>query len=144
MMSCTGRSRFLDHGPNKNKRQKVSESSTVTTLDPPQDDWTMLRRLSVVFSSVTSACSLDYIISAGGVCILSDGETASLQEEPFFSQIPGNPIYPIPLSSQLALLDIGSAEDLAQTDTDSENYWDDDIPDEVYHSVDLAAMAESA
>jgi DNA repair protein RAD57 len=75
MMSRTGRRRFLDHGPNK--RQKVSESSTVTTLDPPQDDWTMLRRLSVVFSSVAPACSLDYIISAGGVCILSDGETAS-------------------------------------------------------------------
>ncbi|KAJ7926925.1 hypothetical protein B0H13DRAFT_2312943 [Mycena leptocephala] len=75
MMSRTGRRRFLDHGPNK--RRKVSESSTVTTLDPPQDDWTMLRRLSVVFSSVAPACSLDYIISAGGVCILSDGETAS-------------------------------------------------------------------
>ncbi|KAJ7878031.1 hypothetical protein B0H13DRAFT_2346823 [Mycena leptocephala] len=98
MMSRTGRRRFLDHGPNK--RQKVGESSTVTTLDPPQDDWTMLRRLSVVFSSVAPACSLDYIISAGGVSLA----TLSTQYR------------------SLLTLDIGSAEDLAQTDTDWENY----------------------
>nr|GAT61263.1 RAD51b protein [Mycena chlorophos] len=143
MMSRTGRRRFLEQGPSS-KRQKVSETSSADASDALQEDWTMIRRLSVVFSSVGPACSVDYIVSASGISTLSDGDpTPSHKAQTmFFSQLPASaPQAPIPLASQLAPLDVGSVQDLAQNDADDyfESYFDD-IPDEFY---DNGALGDS-
>ncbi|KAF7304738.1 RAD51b protein [Mycena kentingensis (nom. inval.)] len=143
MMSRTGRRRFLDYVPNK--RQKVDDSTTTSTTAPSQEDGTMIRRLSVVFSSIAPTCSLDFIITTSGVSTLYDGDASDELEPPLFSQLPvSDPASDPPLATQMAPLDIGFVEDQSGAEAEATweaEYWNaDDVPDDFYDNVDLDAL----
>ncbi|KAJ2933983.1 hypothetical protein H1R20_g3114, partial [Candolleomyces eurysporus] len=91
MLSKTGRRRYIDeselllHQPQQQKKARVdgsSNSSGQQAQAPVNDDdaqqATLVRRLSVIFSSVAPSVSLDYIITHEGFRVLPDD---SLLEE---------------------------------------------------------------
>lgn len=55
--------------PLKRRRVEAAASEHEEPL-PRSDDAIVLRRLSVVFSSISTPCSIDYIVTANGVCSL--------------------------------------------------------------------------
>ncbi|KAJ7489940.1 P-loop containing nucleoside triphosphate hydrolase protein, partial [Mycena galericulata] len=150
MMSRTGRRRYLDDGLHS-KRQKAVEGHSSRASDAhihPDDAATLVRRLSVVFSSVSAPCSLDYIVTAAGISVLPDDDVLSPPESSFPS-VPdfrdeATPSTPLS-GSQIAPLDVGFAEQENQSETtraaedeEWENYWNADIlSEEMYNSVEL-------
>ncbi|KAJ7219052.1 P-loop containing nucleoside triphosphate hydrolase protein, partial [Mycena pura] len=151
MMSRTGRRRYLDDNMD-NKRQKVADADqSKHSAFHPDDGGTLVRRLSIVFSSVAPPCSLDYILTAAGISILPDDGGLLLPKSNSTSlQIPAEviPACIFPVASQLAPLDVGSAEHIVQSETapdeDEEWYWNiDDISDEMYSSLGADAFDPS-
>ncbi|KAG7092235.1 hypothetical protein E1B28_008601 [Marasmius oreades] len=117
MLSRTGRRRYEQN----QKRQK---------LDRP--DSTLIRRLSVIFSSVASPTSVDYIVDTPGVsCLvpLSSMQGKSLNRGPTMAE---------PGPNQLVPLDIGTLQDDIPDEEDWDQYWNtDEITTEMYLSIDL-------
>ncbi|KAJ7734951.1 P-loop containing nucleoside triphosphate hydrolase protein [Mycena maculata] len=135
MLSRTGRRRYLDDG--QSKRQKGDDGRSSGPDAPEEDTSILVRRLSVVFSSVGPLCSLDYIVTAAGISILPDDEILL----PLLSSSPSPKLIPVPDAppcSQVAPLDVGFAEARAAEDQEWENYWDADvISEDVYNSLEL-------
>ncbi|EAU88150.2 Rad51B protein [Coprinopsis cinerea okayama7 len=81
MMSRTGRRRYLDENEIHQKRTRMqssdgalASSSAPSTSSTGQSDEqsTLIRRLSIVFSSVSPPSSMDYIVTHKGVVVLPD------------------------------------------------------------------------
>lgn len=80
MLTRTGRRRYiddLDPSVTEQKKAKLSNSpaelaQAVLTSDDGEQQATLVRRLSVVFSSVAAPISLDYVVTTEGVRILAD------------------------------------------------------------------------
>ncbi|KAF5367198.1 hypothetical protein D9758_003925 [Tetrapyrgos nigripes] len=143
MLSRTGRRRYLDSLPAPgDKRQRINSasgslsSSSNTTSQGERgdenDNSTLIRRLTVIFSSVAPPTSVDYIVTTGGISVLPDSEPSiSSTLIPAYStpapapaassisnQLPSASSHaahaqttPPPPSTQLAPLDIGFVED---------------------------------
>ncbi|KAJ7752094.1 P-loop containing nucleoside triphosphate hydrolase protein [Mycena metata] len=156
MFSRTGRRRHLEDSFSS-KRPKAnggqSSGGNEIALD---DEAVLVRRMSIIFSSVAAPCSLDYIVTAAGISVLPDEDIILSPENTFppsqpepeddiFSTNPDG-IFPTNAmsSSQVAPLDAGLAEHDAQSETrrdedeEWENYWNaDDMSGDIYNSVAL-------
>lgn len=76
-LTRTGRRRYLDESETPQKRPAVGRISTSHVAITPIDDQPVLvRRLSVVFSSVAAPASCDYIVTAEGISVIP-GSTIS-------------------------------------------------------------------
>jgi len=152
MFSRTVRRRYLEDSVN-NKRRKVDgvHSTGPSNTDNEPDGATLIRRMSIIFSSVAPPCSLDYIVTAAGISVVPDDDVLLPPESSFLSStqeetrddviIPATAV----MASQIAPLDVGLAEHDAQSeilditgeDEEWENYWNTDaIPEEMYNSLE--------
>lgn len=76
-LTRTGRRRYLNENETPKKRLAVSRTPTSQIAITPVDDQLVLvRRLSVVFSSIAAPASCDYIITASGISVIP-GSTVS-------------------------------------------------------------------
>lgn len=104
--------------------------------------------MSVIFSSISAPYSVDYIVTSAGICILpDDGDEPFQPVEPALEFGTEAPI-PALSSSQVAPLDVGCAENTAQSEKDNaeedewENYWGaDDLQEQDYNNLDLEALS---
>lgn len=144
MFSRTGRRRYLDMSDEyKSKRLKGAGPVNNTLLEDSTQP-TLIRRLSVIFSSVCQPCSLDYIVTTAGVSTLpSDESLGKLPPPPpkaVAMALHTESSRSIPLSTQLAPLDVGAVEDsdptLGEPDEWDEFWASDPIPDEVFDLPD--------
>jgi DNA repair protein RAD57 len=154
MLSRTGRRRYLgeSEGPS-HKRQKQDNVASETAFREEESQPTLIRRLTVIFSSVGAPLSLDYIVTTAGISTLPSDELEGQAVAARSMPPPPVPVHPkeqstsiLPLSSQLAPLDVGVVEDKSN-DSDPlagqgseadewDEYWaSDPISDELYHSV---------
>lgn len=149
MLSRTGRRRYLEEVRSfGNKLVKVSDSiSSGPHIGATEDSATLIRRLSIIFSSIAPPDSLDYIVTLEGVSTLPDIVT-SHDNPP--APITAPPTSTDPSASQpltqVSPLDRGCAED-ASTDAEHraqdepevdewESYWNqDEISEDAYNSV---------
>ncbi|KAJ6546446.1 P-loop containing nucleoside triphosphate hydrolase protein [Mycena vulgaris] len=137
MLSRTGRRRYLEDSLHR-KRPKFDDSSDHPGANIHTDDGAILiRRLSVVFSSIAAPCSVDYIVTAAGISVIPDDEPVRRDDGD------GIPAVAMP-GSQVAPLDVGFAEHDAQSETarvedeEWESYWNaDEISEEMYTSLEL-------
>ncbi|KAJ7470523.1 P-loop containing nucleoside triphosphate hydrolase protein [Mycena latifolia] len=148
MMSRTGRRRYLEDSLH-NKRQKADDGHSAessSTKIHSDDGATLIRRMSVVFSSVAPPCSVDYIVTAAGISALPDDDVLVPSESRLSSpERHDDASLAISMSgSQVAPLDVGFAEQDSQAeapqpeDEEWENYWNADvIPEEMYTSLEL-------
>lgn len=81
MLSRTGRRRYFDDGEIQSKRQKIEGQSTATSVVQSDSQLTLIRRLSVIFSSVSVPRSLDYVVTKKGISVL-----------PVEGELPGNSV----------------------------------------------------
>jgi DNA repair protein RAD57 len=147
MFSRTGRRRYLEDSLVHSKRRKTDGAHPIPDTEP-DDGATLIRRMSVVFSSVALPCSVDYIVTAAGISVLADDEAPLPPEDSFFpsTQEEARDDAPASIASQVAPLDMGLVEHDAQSQTldtappedeEWENYWNtDDIPEEMYNSME--------
>ncbi|KAF7338497.1 RAD51b protein [Mycena venus] len=148
MFSRTGRRRYLEDSVNSKRRKGVdgaSLSGSSNTDTEPDDGPTLIRRMSVIFSSIAPPCSFDYIVTAAGISAVPDDDILSPPERNFLptqEEARDDEIPATAMGSQVAPLDVGSAEHDAQPETldttsaedeEWENYWNtDSIPEEMY------------
>lgn len=103
LLSRTKRRRYLDESP-WNKRPKLDDRTDGGVVDSSAEaQATLIRRLSVIFSSVGSRVSIDYIITSAGL------NTVSLLEDSAPMPVPGViPTTPLPrFNEEIAPLDVG-------------------------------------
>ncbi|KAF8212484.1 P-loop containing nucleoside triphosphate hydrolase protein [Mycena galopus ATCC 62051] len=154
MFSRTGRRRYLEDnaGSKRRKADDVFLSGPLNPENEPDNDATLIRRMSVIFSSVAPPCSLDYIVTAAGISILPDDDDLLPAEPSFLSptqeEARSDDVDPATamMPSQVAPLDAGLAEHDAQSealdttrgeDEEWENYWNkDDISEEMYKGLE--------
>lgn len=155
LLSRTSRRKYLsDNEIRHAKRRKVGEHSHSGIQFAPSDDQlTPIRRLSIIFSSVSRPASLDYIVSEQGVSILSEDDLTALPRPVAQPEVPDPPIDPATLeleASQISPLDVGFAtneqntvdtamETLANGEPEGEDEWEkywDEIPEEAYEGID--------
>jgi DNA repair protein RAD57 len=152
MLSRTGRRRFLESGQISEKRQKMN-SGPNNLGQPPKDSehLELIRRMSIVFSSVSAPRSLDYIVDVAGITVLAEEEVSTggqATSEPAALQSV-NLTITLP-SSQIAPLDVGSVESAGSELSaepsrvhDDEDEWDvfwekDQITEEMYLAASLS------
>ncbi|KAJ7098148.1 P-loop containing nucleoside triphosphate hydrolase protein [Mycena belliarum] len=130
MMTRTGRRRYLEDGSH-NKRHKADDGNSLEDINPavPTSAGAILiRRMSVVFSSITPPCSVDYIVTAAGISALPDDEDLAPPETDFASPEHTAILATSVSASPVAPLDVGFAADQdvqseATDPEDEENYW---------------------
>ncbi|KAK7023755.1 RAD51b protein [Favolaschia claudopus] len=125
MLSRTHRRRYIEDSFDA-KRRKVDIASPSPSSNPGlslDNDATLIRRLSVVFSSVSPPCSLDYIVTSAGLSFLPDDGHPLHTEHGYFppstqetSQSVQATSQSNMLASQVAPLDMGLAEHEAQSE----------------------------
>ncbi|KAF8061470.1 P-loop containing nucleoside triphosphate hydrolase protein [Lyophyllum atratum] len=161
ILSRTGRRRYLDDVEHRSVKRLKHDSLPAFPPSVPasRGDLTLIRRLSVIFSSVSRSVSLDYIVTEAGISILPGDPTAYKNED-------AAPMIPASIAkkalavsnpttapcSQISPLDIGIAEDrrsaaeeAAQSTRDGEpeedewdRYWaSDEISADMYDKADL-------
>jgi DNA repair protein RAD57 len=139
-----------------NKLQKV-DGGTVSgsSAEAVEENATLIRRISVIFSSVAPPISLDYIVTVDGISTLPDVSfSREVQKVPLVPQPTATLIagtFDPEALSQVSPLDVGCAEDevvkgsveqTLQVD-EWDAYWEQDEGD-AYNNVDLdALLAES-
>ncbi|CAK5279544.1 unnamed protein product [Mycena citricolor] len=123
MLSRTGRRRYL----HTVQSAKFSKSADGRPLAQPtetvEDSAVLIRRLSVIFSSVGPPCSLDFIVAEAGICALHDDEDLDQAQQTT------GPISDVTVAGlshfKIDPLDIASsAEDMLQTEDADDLYWD--------------------
>jgi len=72
ILSRTGKRRYLNREDLPKRLKLNSEQSTNRQVDQGSSQPDLIRRLSVIFSNVTSPVSLEYIVSEQGICVLGD------------------------------------------------------------------------
>jgi DNA repair protein RAD57 len=165
MLSRTNRRQHLDRGGSvgragKRRRLGSSSQSTESYRAGVDDQATLIRRLSIVFSSVSRPTSLDYIITMEGFCIVQDQNMPILARVPIEEVEPPPPLpAPVSLTIGVSPLDAGCVHDeiavsqqaeagvqpgTASAEDDEEVYWREDADlDAVYNSVDLDFLLAS-
>jgi len=125
LLTRTGRRRYLDdtdYQPGKRFKPQSDSSAGAHTVVAASDNSTtdrstLIRRLSVIFSSVSRPVSLDYIVTEAGISILP-GELSTVGEDPHLASASSKdakqpptegPLELLPCS-QIAPLDIGISE----------------------------------
>ncbi|GLB35296.1 putative rad51 [Lyophyllum shimeji] len=169
--SRTGRRRYLkDIEYPRSKRLKYDSSPAargdITPVPAPADDLTLIRRLSIVFSSISRPVSLDYIVTAAGISILPGDDPAPCGEEQSVPRTPASATekssaVPAPDNapcSQISPLDIGIAEDRRNAAEEAargtldgepeEDEWDqywasDEISADVYDKIDFEHLGRT-
>ena len=156
MLSRTGRRRYLDEATTVgNKVRKVDGVTASVLCAAVEGSATLIRRMSVIFSSIAPPISLDYVVTFEGVSTLPDvyvsREVQNVVPAPeptaSTSSIVAGTCGPEALS-QVMPLDVGSAKDeevIEQTLQVDEwdAYWEHD-EGEAYYNVDLdGLLAES-
>ncbi|KAM6500835.1 P-loop containing nucleoside triphosphate hydrolase protein [Amanita muscaria] len=147
LLSRTGRRRHLTHpdiGRTKTRKTDAVGGGASDTAQDVDDQSTLVRRLNVIFSSVSPSVSLDYIITRSGVSALPDSICyPSLSAEPSTLLVDearqDNSLtaqHTTPLGIDVAD-NIGT--DLVPLESESENEWDklwdnDEISAEAYFS----------
>ncbi|KII88759.1 hypothetical protein PLICRDRAFT_637359 [Plicaturopsis crispa FD-325 SS-3] len=172
MLSRTGRRRYIDDPVQRlgKYRKTVGGSEDAATSSQAQavaqfeEQATLIRRLSVVFSSVAPPASIDFIITVAGLTSLPEDESvAALPSIPRPSAPPAPAFAPVQVMGMedVSPLDAGAiedgialdatddlddaAEEAAPDEDEWEAYWKDDtIPEEAYNSVDLDDVLGSA
>ncbi|KAH0830479.1 P-loop containing nucleoside triphosphate hydrolase protein [Lanmaoa asiatica] len=77
-LTRTGRRRYLDENETPKKRSAVGRiPASRIAIAPVDDQPALVRRLSVVFSSVAAPASCDYIVTAEGISVIP-GSTVAL------------------------------------------------------------------
>jgi DNA repair protein RAD57 len=148
LLSRTGRRRHQDEIEGwLSKQQKFGDGQNPPGARCPSsaDDPTILiRRLSVIFTSVGRPRSLDYIVTIGGISTLPD-ETAPFNHAALTRENVGiSTTSYITGELQVPSLngEVQKATKRSISDDESEDdYWNDDIPDEIYNSIDLDFLA---
>ncbi|KAG5652955.1 hypothetical protein H0H81_002963 [Sphagnurus paluster] len=127
LLSRTGRRRYLDNNENpRAKRPKLDDStssSTVPSLSTTStEDLTLIRRFSVIFSSVSKPISIDYIVTEAGLTALSGDDHASVTNEgpapsvlSSIAELPPTPVV-AETRSEISPLDIGTVEESRSVD----------------------------
>ncbi|KAG9318376.1 P-loop containing nucleoside triphosphate hydrolase protein [Chiua virens] len=163
-LTRTGRRRYLDRRETPKKHSAVGKVSTAHVAVTPVDDQPVLiRRLSVVFSSVAVPASCDYIITAEGISVIP-GSTVSLA----VSHAKANQ-HPITIASagereqreQVAPLDVGCVADsfaaenskptpeneLGPIDDDTDewdSFWaENTLPEDALTQIDSSSIPSS-
>ncbi|KAJ6513911.1 P-loop containing nucleoside triphosphate hydrolase protein [Mycena vitilis] len=145
MFSRTGRRRYLEESVNSKRRKTDNPSGPFTAESEAEGDGAaLIRRMSVIFSSVAPPCSLDYTVTSAGISILPDDDVLSPPESSFPQEELRDVMPAATLAgSQIAPLDVGSVQDETQTesapgeDEEWENYWNTDpISEEMYNTVE--------
>ncbi|KAJ3515559.1 hypothetical protein NLJ89_g1682 [Agrocybe chaxingu] len=72
MLSRTGRRRYLSDKELPKRRCIQDDEALVPQADPDETQASLIRRLSVIFSSVTSPMSLDYVVTEAGISALEN------------------------------------------------------------------------
>lgn len=146
MLSRTGRRKYLDDDDApSHKRHKNDEPQTEDAAASHGDSSaTLIRRLTVIFSSVGRPRSMDYAITTSGVVGLGcelEGAEATFVAPPAAPPRESRALLAAPPNSQLAPLDLGVSEDVQNNLVEQEvDEWDafsasDPIPAEVYQSI---------
>ncbi|KAJ3990035.1 hypothetical protein F5890DRAFT_1570017 [Lentinula detonsa] len=152
MMSRTGRRRYTTFvRPATQKRQKLEDGHDTRNI-PAEDTerLELVRRLSIVFSSVSNPGSLDYVVDSTGIISLEEEKPFEIANEPTTASSSVVPPLAMP-NSQIAPLDIGFAEGesavvdlysepiVAPDDEDGwESFWEkDEITEEMYLAASL-------
>jgi len=147
MLSRTERRRHLDESDGRRaKRRRLDDSHSHISLE---DQLIRIRRLSIIFSSVSTPTSMDYIVTNGGVSTLPD----SIDADP----VPSLPtVHPRPLGiSTEKTIDVDKGADLPSAIIEAENgpdigddddeYWRElDLQGDLYGTVDLSSSAPSS
>lgn len=159
MLSRTGRRRHLDDvRAVGQKLQKVDGRAFSSRPAGTEDVVTLVRRMSVIFSSVAPPISVDYIVTTEGISVLPD-ISASQEARPVLAPPPAlqhtvfvSDSTSIPeVLSQVSPLDVGCAEDALDEGTETEGpadewdvYWEqDDVPDDAYNIAEFDDIAGS-
>ncbi|KAF5387065.1 hypothetical protein D9615_001792 [Tricholomella constricta] len=171
LLSRTGRRRYLDDAEQPHtKRRKLDNVSSGPPLTglvrKSTNDLTLIRRLSVIFSSAFRPVSLDYIVTEAGISVLPGDDPISTRSEESTPRITPSttdkpPAVSNPTSApcpQISPLDIDTAEysrtavqEASQTIGDAEpeedewdKYWaSDDISADLYDKVNLDAVSKT-
>ncbi|KZP24837.1 hypothetical protein FIBSPDRAFT_909770 [Athelia psychrophila] len=149
MLTRTGRRRHLeDVRVVGNKVQKIVAQDFSSPTEGQDDVATLIRRLNIIFSAVAPPRSLDYIVT------VEETRRAQAQAAPV--------LYPAtialddppsqPVSSQVAPLDVGSAEDVLDAETEEplpvdewDSYWDqEEMAEGVYNNADVDNLLTGA
>ncbi|TFK55291.1 hypothetical protein OE88DRAFT_1654094 [Heliocybe sulcata] len=69
---CTRTNRYRNLYDFADKRSRGDASASVSHREPASDSSTLIRRLSVIFSSVSSPASVDYIVTAAGIATVDE------------------------------------------------------------------------
>jgi DNA repair protein RAD57 len=154
MLSRTGRRRYLDEVRSVgNKLQKVDGgTASGSYAEAAEVNATLIRRMSVIFSSVAPPVSLNYIVTIEGISVLPDASIPREVQQMVPPTAGTNPMVDgtSEALSQVSPLDVGCAEDKRvegsavdglQVD-EWEAYWEQE--DDVYNTLDLdSLLAES-
>jgi len=159
MLSRTGRRRYLDPG-HKDKRRRTEEhpfnaASRRVEDSVAENSSTLIRRMAVIFSSVSRPSSLDYIVTATGIAACSHDEIFT--PPPIALPLPlpkkssnGGNLPSLDLRSQVAPLDVGFVEDgenmtasHVQGEDDWESYWntEEDVSEAAFGDMDFHLVA---
>ncbi len=100
MLSRTGRRKYLipDDYPKRLHLVDPAAAPVQTDKEADQAEPTLIRRLSILFSSVTSPISLDYIVTECGISVIQEDvpQTTRIKDTGLVDQvanIPNNPVH---------------------------------------------------
>ncbi|KAF8798717.1 P-loop containing nucleoside triphosphate hydrolase protein [Phlegmacium glaucopus] len=153
MLSRTGRRKHLQDEDFPPKRRQLLEPSdnqnqpSRTSIDNQEP--TLIRRLRIIFSSVSAPASLDFIVSEGGISVLQNNIHAALisdQSSPFVhasDQRPEGPSTGIQLelettSTQLVAHPTNEAAAAAEVEDEYDKLWTEDT----YNDFDWDALEQ--
>jgi DNA repair protein RAD57 len=152
MLTRTNRRRYLDDVDDRTGKRRRLESGAHAAARDLVPEASHIRRLSVVFSSVCSPTSLDYVVTIAGIFVVPEESSSSHSGQVQAIAPVQQPLAPKGEKSrtEISPLDEGcvqdeltasqSAEaetDIEWTDDDTE-YWKGDVElDAIYSTVDL-------
>ncbi|KAG6853690.1 hypothetical protein C0991_002225 [Blastosporella zonata] len=161
LFSRTGRRRYLDTENLSAKRLKAADSSASRPAQS-NNDLALIRRLSVIFSSVSRPASLDYVVTEAGISILPEDDPSIPREDDRKRKASSIPVIQdkklaVPVSMgdkgiSISPLDVGTAEDEgdapeeARSNEDEEppeDEWDDYWATNVISQVELDALEKT-
>ncbi|SJL00149.1 uncharacterized protein ARMOST_03461 [Armillaria ostoyae] len=111
-LSRTSRRRYLQDSFAE-KRLKLDDSGVAGAsrlASSETDQATLIRRLSIIFSSVSSPASLDYIVGPAGISVLPDDHIPNIATQVSQRPWPAADPLVLPLSTQISPLDVGCIE----------------------------------
>ncbi|KAF9533429.1 P-loop containing nucleoside triphosphate hydrolase protein [Crepidotus variabilis] len=149
MLSRTGRRRYLTENEHPKRRQLAQLNSISQPIQQErQGEPTLIRRLSVLFSSVSQPAALDYIVSVSGISALPDSLTTldslapqlASENTAKVAEVSVLPAYLEPPSEKVLPLTNNEAPSSQPNERDEfEDVWDQDSS---YANFDWDALEE--